>query len=85
MAVTNLVKDQEYDHVKRVAEFASDAIAAANETYIDPSDPSKGVVSVRVGFHSGPVVADVVGTRNPRYCKFFFSPQLVNVNVVYVS
>jgi hypothetical protein len=27
-------------------------------------------VNIRVGFHSGSVVADVVGTRNPRYCLF---------------
>lgn len=67
MAVTNLVKDQPDDHVKRIAEFAIDAIKAANETPVDEDDPSKGFVNIRVGFHSGPVVADVVGSRNPRY------------------
>jgi len=68
MAVTNLVKDQPDDHAKRIAEFAIEAIAAAKETAIDEDEPSKGNVNIRVGFHSGPVVADVVGTRNPRYC-----------------
>jgi len=68
MAVTNLVKDQEDDHARRIADFAMDAIAAANETAIDEEDADKGFVNIRVGFHSGPVVADVVGTRNPRYC-----------------
>lgn len=27
-------------------------------------------MTIRVGFHSGSVIADVVGTRNPRYCLF---------------
>jgi len=62
MAVTNLVKDQESDHAKRVAMFAFDAIKAANSTLIDIEDPFQGYVNIRVGFHSGPVVANVVGS-----------------------
>ena len=54
MAVTNLVKEQEEDHAKRIAEFAIDAIAAANSIMIDPDAPEKGYVNIRVGFHSGP-------------------------------
>eukprot|EP00980_Cylindrotheca_fusiformis_P018330 scaffold5977_cov98-Cylindrotheca_fusiformis.AAC.7 len=70
MAVTNLVKNQEKDHAKRIAQFAIDAIIEANETLVDEEDPDKGYVNIRVGFHSGSVVADVVGTRNLRYCLF---------------
>eukprot|EP00592_Proboscia_alata_P002790 CAMPEP_0194374328 /NCGR_PEP_ID=MMETSP0174-20130528/22731_1 /TAXON_ID=216777 /ORGANISM="Proboscia alata, Strain PI-D3" /LENGTH=1257 /DNA_ID=CAMNT_0039153833 /DNA_START=389 /DNA_END=4163 /DNA_ORIENTATION=+ len=69
MAVTNLDKDQ-HDHTKRIAEFAIDTMRVANQTMVDIDDPTKGFVKIRVGFHSGSVVANVVGTRNPRYCLF---------------
>ena len=69
MAVTNLTKDQD-DHAKRIAEFAIEAVKAANETLIDVDDPTRGTVNIRVGVHSGPVVATVIGLRNPRYCLF---------------
>lgn len=45
-------------------------MAAAKETLIDEEDPSKGSVNVRVGFSSGAVVANVVGTIHPRYSLF---------------
>jgi class 3 adenylate cyclase len=69
MAVTNLTKNQR-DHCKRIAEFAIDAIRVANQTLIDKDDPKRGFVNIRVGFHSGPVVSNVVGSRNPRFCLF---------------
>ena len=63
MAVSNLIKDQSQDHVKRVAEFGMAAVKAAAEIPVDLDDPAKGFVEIRCGFHSGPVVANVVGCK----------------------
>ena len=70
MGVTNLVKDQSSDHAKRIAAFALDALQAGKETQIDLEDPERGFVQIRVGFHSGPVLSNVIGSRNPRYAVF---------------
>mmetsp|Transcript_13205 Transcript_13205/g.31666 ORF Transcript_13205/g.31666 Transcript_13205/m.31666 type:complete len:188 (+) Transcript_13205:107-670(+) len=37
---------------------------------IDEDDPSSGTLHIRVGFHSGPVVSNVIGSLNPRYALF---------------
>ena len=70
MCASNLEGDQSSDHAKRIAEFAFDAVEAASSTLIDQDDPSKGSVEIRVGFHSGPVVSNVVGSLNARYGLF---------------
>lgn len=70
VGVTNLVKRQDEDHAKRIAEFAIDTVRAAAETPVLLDDPSMGCVKIRVGIHSGPLIARVVGSRNPRYCVF---------------
>jgi guanylate cyclase len=66
MTVTNLAAEQP-DHARITAQFAFDAIKAASSTLIDEDDPSQGCVQIRVGFHSGPVVASVCGSMSPRY------------------
>ncbi|KAJ1495129.1 nucleotide cyclase [Baffinella frigidus] len=55
MAVTNLAAD----HVQRIAQFAIAVIAAADKIPIDELDLACGTVKLRVGFHTGPVVANV--------------------------
>lgn len=70
MGVTNLVEKQAEDHVKRIAEFAIDMINEAGQILIDEDAPEKGFIRIRVGFHSGPVVANVIGSLNPRYGLF---------------
>lgn len=69
MAVTNLIEDQP-DHTKRMADFALQAVRTAQEVLVDVDDPSKGSIEIRVGIHTGAVVANVLGSRNPRYCLF---------------
>jgi class 3 adenylate cyclase len=68
VVLTAVITEQPHDHVKRIAEFAVDAVEAAKTVLIDLDNPARGHVQIRCGFHSGPVVADVVGSRNPRYC-----------------
>lgn len=70
LAVANLHKDQTTDHAKRIAEFAINAVQAASETLIDEEYPEKGHVQIRVGFHTGQVISDVLGSRLPKYSVF---------------
>lgn len=70
MGVTNLVENQEDTHVKQIAEFAVEMINEAGQILVDEEEPEKGYIRIRVGFHSGPVVANVIGSLNPRYGLF---------------
>lgn len=65
-----VTKKQPNDHVERIALFATEAVAAAKKVQVDLDDASKGCLEIRAGFHSGPCLADVVGTKNPTYALF---------------
>jgi hypothetical protein len=62
--------NQNDSHAKRIAAFAVDAVEAAGKVVIDEDDPSAGYLHIRVGFHSGQVVSNVIGSLNPRYGLF---------------
>jgi guanylate cyclase len=62
--------NQKDTHAKRIAKFAVDAVEAAGKVLIDEDDPLAGYVRIRVGFHSGQVVSNVIGSLNPRYGLF---------------
>lgn len=49
----SVVNDHHDDHVKRIAEFAVEAIDTAKSVLIDVDNPDKGYVQIRAGFHSG--------------------------------
>eukprot|EP00977_Amphora_coffeiformis_P029692 scaffold42408_cov176-Amphora_coffeaeformis.AAC.1 len=78
MAVANLDEGQSLDHAHRIAQFALAAVSVANNTLTDTSDPSRGQLKLRAGFASGPVVAHVVGSLNPRVASCMKATSIAN-------
>eukprot|EP00238_Polyblepharides_amylifera_P013082 CAMPEP_0196599012 /NCGR_PEP_ID=MMETSP1081-20130531/94630_1 /TAXON_ID=36882 /ORGANISM="Pyramimonas amylifera, Strain CCMP720" /LENGTH=1163 /DNA_ID=CAMNT_0041924753 /DNA_START=503 /DNA_END=3995 /DNA_ORIENTATION=+ len=64
------IPDEQVDQTVRVALFAMGAIEAAGSVMVSEERPELGYVNIRVGIHTGSVIASVAGDLNPRYCLF---------------
>jgi len=70
MFVVGNLKRKHDDHLVTICEYAQEVTELANATPIHPDRPELGTINIRVGIHCGPVVSNVVGTKNPRFCLF---------------
>jgi hypothetical protein len=53
-----------------MSRFAAAALSAAATTPVDPTAPELGAVLLRVGLHSGPCSAGIVGRDHPKFTLF---------------
>ncbi|CAL4062554.1 unnamed protein product, partial [Meganyctiphanes norvegica] len=68
MVVSGLPQRNQFRHAREIARMSL-ALLCAVETFIIRHRPEQQL-KLRIGIHSGPCVAGVVGLKMPRYCLF---------------